>query len=59
MTKQILKLNSEALFTAALTVTNEFGEIRVLAFVATKSHTQFKSALIKMRDSEHLRTLTA
>lgn len=59
MTKQILKLNSEALFMAVLTVTNEFGEIRVLAFVATKSHTQFKPALIKMRDSEHLRTLTA
>jgi hypothetical protein len=51
ITKQILKLNSEAVFPAALTVTNEFGEIRVLAFVATKSHSQFESALTKMRES--------
>lgn len=51
ITKQIVKLNSEAVFTAALTVTNEFGEICVLAFVATKSHAQFESALLKMQES--------
>ena len=51
ITKQICKVNSEPLFTAALTVTNEFGEIRVLAFVATKSHSAFESALVKMQES--------
>jgi len=32
-------------------VTNEFGEVRILAFVATKSHAQFESALAKMKES--------
>ena len=32
-------------------VTQEHGDIRVLAFVATKSHSEFKSALVKMRES--------
>ena len=32
-------------------MTNEFGEIRVLAFVATKSHSAFESALVKMQES--------
>jgi hypothetical protein len=34
-----------------LTVTNEYGDIRILALVATKSHAEFESALIKMRES--------
>lgn len=51
ITKQIAKVNGESVFTATLTITNEFGEIRVLAFVATKSHSAFESALVKMRDS--------
>lgn len=51
ITKQIAKVNSEPVFTAAITVTNEYGEICVLAFVATKSHSTFEPALEKMRDS--------
>ncbi|KAF7971123.1 hypothetical protein HWV62_21994, partial [Athelia sp. TMB] len=51
ITKQIAKVNGEPVFTAALTVTNEYGEIRVLAFVATKAHSEFEAALEKMRDS--------
>jgi len=54
ITKQIVKANGETVFTAALTTTNEKAEIRVLAFVATKSHAQFESALVKMRQSLHL-----
>ncbi len=51
ITKQIVKVNGETVFSATLTVTNEFGEVRVLAFVATKSHAQFESALLKMKAS--------
>jgi len=51
ITKQIVKLNGETVFSATLTVTNEFGEVRILAFVATKSHAQFESALLKMKAS--------
>jgi len=46
-----VKANGKTVFSATLTVTNEFGEIRVLAFVATKSHAQFESALLKMKES--------
>jgi hypothetical protein len=38
-------------FTALLTVTNEKGEIRICALVATKSHSQFELALTRMRES--------
>ncbi|KAJ6535246.1 ribonuclease H-like domain-containing protein [Mycena vulgaris] len=48
-TKQILKINAESVFAPTITVTNEFGEARVLAFVATSSHTEFKSALQKVK----------
>jgi len=51
ITKQIVKFNGETVFSAALTVTNEFGEVRVLAYVATKSHAQFESALLNMKAS--------
>ena len=51
ITKQICKVNSKPLFTVALTVTNEFGEIHVLAFVATKSHSTFESALVNMLEA--------
>ena len=51
ITKQIVKANGETVFSATLTVTNKFGEVRILAFVATKSHAQFESALAKMKDS--------
>jgi len=46
-----VKANGETVFSATLTVTNEFGEVRILAFVATKSHAQFESALAKMKES--------
>ena len=46
-----MKVDGEMIFCGALTVTNELGEVRVLAFVATKSHAQFESALVKMRES--------
>ncbi len=54
ITKQIVKVNGETVFSATLTVTNEFGEVRVLAFVATKSHAQFESALLKMKASPEM-----
>lgn len=46
-----MKVDGEMIFCGALTVTNELGEARVLAFVATKSHAQLESALAKMRES--------
>jgi hypothetical protein len=46
-----VKANGETVFSATLTVTNEFGEVRILAFVAIKSHVQFESALVKMKAS--------
>jgi len=51
ITKQISKVNGEAVFSAALTVTNEFGEVWILALVATKAHAEFESALVKMCES--------
>ena len=48
ITKQIMKVEGESVFTAAATVTNEAGEARILAFVATKAHSQIEPALIKM-----------
>src|SRR6266516_4809571 len=51
ITKQIVKINGETVFSATLTVTNEFSEVQVLAFVATKSHAQFESALLNMKAS--------
>jgi enamine deaminase RidA (YjgF/YER057c/UK114 family) len=41
-------------FTGLLTVTNEKGEIRVCALVATKSHSQFELALKNMKKSLEL-----
>src|SRR6267378_7381117 len=38
-------------FTGLLTMTNEKGEIRICALVATKSHSQFELALTRMRES--------
>jgi hypothetical protein len=48
ITKQIMKVEGESVFTAAATVTNEAAEARVLAFVATKAHSQIEPALAKM-----------
>ena len=42
-----MKVDGEAVFSAVLTVTNEFGVIRNLVLVATKSHAEFHSALCK------------
>ncbi|EKM74532.1 hypothetical protein AGABI1DRAFT_95562 [Agaricus bisporus var. burnettii JB137-S8] len=48
VTKQIARVDGEQVFTALLTVTNEKGEIRICNFVATKSHSQFETALTRM-----------
>jgi hypothetical protein len=50
-TKQIMKINGESVFAATLTLTNEYGEARVLAFVATSAHTEFESALQKVKQN--------
>src|SRR5277367_4315162 len=42
------------IFTGLLTVTNERGEIRVCALVATKSHSQFELTLKEMQLSLNL-----
>ncbi|KAJ7895035.1 hypothetical protein B0H13DRAFT_2339037 [Mycena leptocephala] len=51
LAKHIAKVNGEQIFIALLTITNEKGEIRVCNLVATKSHSQFELALIRMRES--------
>jgi hypothetical protein len=54
ITKHIIWVNGVPVFIGILTVTNEKGEIRVLALVATKSHSQFEIALKRMSESLHL-----
>lgn len=44
-------MNGERVFTALLTVTNQNGQVRECNLVATKSHSQFEHALIKIRHS--------
>ena len=51
VTKHIIVVNGVPVFIGLLTVTNEYGEIRVMALVATKSHAQFEVALIRMREA--------
>jgi Domain of unknown function (DUF6729)/3'-5' exonuclease len=51
ITKHIVSVNGVPVFIGLLTVTNEKGEIRVLALVATKAHAQFEIALTEMRCS--------
>src|SRR4051812_28155096 len=51
ITKHIVIVNGVPVFIGLLTVTNEYGEIKVLALVATKAHAQFEVALINMRKS--------
>ena len=51
VTKHIIVINGVPVFIGLLTVTNEYGEIRVMALVATKSHAQFEVALVKMREA--------
>jgi hypothetical protein len=36
-------INGESVFQATLTMTNEFAEAHVLAFVATASHSEYES----------------
>ena len=48
ITKHIVMINGVAVFIGLLTVTNEYGEIRVLALVATKAHAQFEHALLQL-----------
>ncbi|KAJ7060520.1 hypothetical protein C8F01DRAFT_951498, partial [Mycena amicta] len=51
VTKQIMKINGESVFGATLTVANQDGEARLLAFVATSSHSDFKTALQKVQQN--------
>jgi len=54
ITKHIVMANGVPVFIGLLTVTNEMGEIRVLALVATKAHSQFEIALKRMSESLRL-----
>jgi hypothetical protein len=51
ITKHIVQINSVPVFVGLLTITNEYGEIRILALVATKAHAQFETALLLMKQS--------
>ena len=59
ITKHIVTINGVPVFIGLLTVTNEMGEIRVIALVATKAHAQFEIALVNMRESLKLYGLEA
>jgi len=54
ITKHIVLINGVPVFVGLLTVTNEYGEIRILALVATKAHAQFETALLLMKQSLEL-----
>jgi hypothetical protein len=49
--KQIAKVQGEKVFEALLSITNEYGQIRVCDLVPTKAHSQFDIALSRMFDS--------
>ncbi|PBK95300.1 hypothetical protein ARMGADRAFT_795222 [Armillaria gallica] len=49
--KHIAKIAGQTVFSGLLTMTNEFGQIRVCDLVPTKAHSQFSLALTRMRHS--------
>lgn len=49
-----MQVNGQRVFTGLLTVTNEYGEIRLCVLVATKAHSAFEYALILLRESLRL-----
>lgn len=51
ITKQIVKVEGQKVFEGLLSVTNEFGQIRICDLVPTKAHSQFDIALSRIRDS--------
>ncbi|KAF6741348.1 hypothetical protein DFP72DRAFT_1116992 [Ephemerocybe angulata] len=51
VTKHIAKVAGEAVFIGLLTMTNEFGEIRICDLVPSKAHSQFDIALRRLLDS--------
>jgi hypothetical protein len=51
ITKHIAKLKGESVFSGLLTMTNEFGEIRICDLVPSKAHSQFEIALKRMSES--------
>ena len=51
ITKHIVLVNGVPVFIGCLTVTNEWGQARVVALVATKAHSQFEIALKQMSKS--------
>ncbi len=54
ITKHIVKVLGERIFTVLLTVTNEISLIRICNLVATEAHSQFKNPLKQMRQSLEL-----
>ena len=54
ITKHIVMIEGVSVFVGLLTVTNEYGEIQLLALVATKAHAQFEIALLNMKKSLEL-----
>jgi hypothetical protein len=53
ITKHIAKIKGEPVFIGLLTMTNEFGEIRVCDLVPSKAHSQYSIALSRMNTSIH------
>jgi hypothetical protein len=51
VTKQIAKVEGEPVFNALLTITNEYGQIRICDLVLTKQQSQYSIALTKMLES--------
>ncbi|KAF6742765.1 hypothetical protein DFP72DRAFT_1104354 [Ephemerocybe angulata] len=49
--KHVAKIRGVEVFNGLLSMTNEFGEIRVCALVPSKSHSQFSIALVEMKKS--------
>ncbi|KAF9000804.1 hypothetical protein BDZ89DRAFT_1170255 [Hymenopellis radicata] len=49
--KMLAKILGQVVFSGLLTITNEYGEIKVCDFVPTKAHSQFASHLAEMRKS--------
>ena len=54
ITKHIVLINGVPVFVGLLTITNEYGEIQILALVATKAYAQFETALLLMKQSLEL-----
>lgn len=54
VTKHVARVGGEQVFTGLFTLTNHLAQIRLCNFVATRSHSQYESALILMQKSLEL-----